>query len=418
MIRFFSTFFFLFLFSLSNVFAQNAPNIVTTDIDNFWTAYDKIVATKDSAEQLEILNKEFIEKASIGQQAMFKARRYAPQEYIDSISKRREYWDSIRSNTAKARDFAKEFEEGIEKLRIIYPELKPANIYFTVGVFRSGGTTDGNNILIGSEIVFANDESMKDLAFTNVHEYVHTQQKDGENENLMERSVKEGIAEFVTVKALNVVSPNPPIILGKTKEPRLKNVFASQMFNPTYGFWLYSSAKNEFDLRDLGYYVGYVMAEKHYEKAKDKKLAIKELIELDFNNHEQIVKYVDSTGYFSKSVAKLRIDFEKNRPKVVGIKPFKNGSKKVSPTVSQVTIEFSKPMHKNYRNFRFGPLGENNAMRIKRFIGLSEDGKSVSVEIEPLKPNIRYQLLVGEGFRDLNEIQIKPYLIDFTTADR
>lgn len=409
----------LFLFISTNIIlSQNKPNIITTDIDNFWTAYDKIVTTKDNAQQLEFLNKLFIEKASIGQQEMFRARRYAPQEYIDSINKRPEYWTSIRQNTLKAKDFATQFEDGIEKLRLIYPELKLANIYFTVGVFRSGGTTSGNNILIGSEIVFADDKNMKDLAFTNVHEYVHTQQKSGENENLLERSAREGIAEFVTVKALNLPSFTPAIEFGKNNEPRIKNAFAQQMFNSSYSFWLYNDAENQFKTRDLGYYVGYAVAEKFYEKAKDKRLAIQELIDLDFNNSLSVEKYIDSTNYFPKSIKNLKKDFEKSRPKVVGIKPFKNGSKNVSPNISQLTVEFSSAMHKNYRNFQFGPLGESNSVKLTKMIGLSEDGKSISFEIEPLKPNKRYQLIIGEGFRNKMEVQIKPYLIDFTTADK
>ncbi|MDN8848601.1 hypothetical protein Q0M30_17340, partial [Staphylococcus aureus] len=85
---------------------------------------------------------------------------------------------------------------GIEKLRKIYPELKPANIYFTVGVFRSGGTTSGNNILIGSEIIFGDEKLMDKLPLTNVHEYVHTQQKTTACNNLLGQSVMEGVAEF------------------------------------------------------------------------------------------------------------------------------------------------------------------------------------------------------------------------------
>lgn len=271
----------LHLFFLSPIFAQNTPNIITTDIDNFWTAYDKIVTTKDNAEQLEYLNKLFIEKASVGQQQMFEARRYKPQEYIDAINKRPEYWTALRPNTLRAKELAADIEAGIEKLRKIYPELKPSNIYFTLGVFRSGGTTKGNNILIGSESIFADEKNINNLAFTIVHEYVHTQQKNANNENLLRQSVIEGIAEFVTVKALDKPSFAPAISFGKSNEPRVKNAFARQMFNIDRGFWLYSDANNEFNTRDLGYYVGYAIAEKYYEKAKDKKLAIKQLIELD-----------------------------------------------------------------------------------------------------------------------------------------
>ena len=408
----------LHLFFLSAVFAQNAPNVITTDIDNFWAAYDKIVTTKDNAEQLEYLNKLFIEKASVGQQQMFEARRYKPQEYIDAINKRPEYWTAIRPNTLRAKELAADIEAGIEKLRKVYPELKPSNIYFTVGVFRSGGTTKGSNILIGSESIFADEKNINNLAFTIVHEYVHTQQKNANNENLLRQSVIEGIAEFVAVKALDQPSFAPAISFGKSNEPRVKNAFARQMFNIDRGFWLYSDAKNDFNTRDLGYYVGYAIAEKYYEKAKDKKLAIKQLIELDSDNQVAIAKYVDSTGYFPKSVKKFEKDYEKNRPRVVNIKEFKNGDKNVSPGITRLTVEFSKEMQPPYRSFNFGPLGKENSIRIKNFLGFSENGKSISLEIEPLEPNKRYQMELGSSFRDKTSVRLKPYLIDITTTNK
>ena len=44
---------FLLLFTLTNVFGQlSDQNIITTDIDNFWTAYDKVITTKDSSVQI------------------------------------------------------------------------------------------------------------------------------------------------------------------------------------------------------------------------------------------------------------------------------------------------------------------------------------------------------------------------------
>ena len=406
------------LFFLTSIFAQNTPNIITTDIDNFWTAYDKIVTTKDNAEQLDYLNKLFIEKGTPGLQAMMNARRYTPQEYVDAINKRPEYWTAIRKNTLRAKDFAMDIATGTEQLRKIYPELKPANVYFTVGVFRSGGTTSGNNILIGSEIVFADEKIMNNLMFTNVHEYVHTQQKTNELDNLLGQSVMEGVAEFVTVKALGTPSTAPAIDYGKNNEPRLKETFALQMFNPYYSFWLYNDAKNDFNTRDLGYYVGYAIAEHYYEKAKDKKLAIKEMIELDYNNPTLLAKYVDKSGYFPKSIKKHSQEYDKNRPQVVNIKQFKNGDKKVSSDITLLTIEFSKVMNRDYRNFQFGSLGKENSMRIKNFLGFSEDGKSFSVEIEPLQPNKRYQLVIGNGFRDKIGMSLKPYSIDITTANK
>ena len=85
---------------------------MTTDIDNFWTAYDKVITTKDRSEQLSYLNKLFIEKGTQGLRAMMQARGYTPEEYIDAINNRREYWTSIRPNTLRAGEFGDDIELG------------------------------------------------------------------------------------------------------------------------------------------------------------------------------------------------------------------------------------------------------------------------------------------------------------------
>jgi hypothetical protein len=71
-------------------------------------------------------------------------------------------------------------------------------------------------------------------------------------------------------------------------------------------------------------------------------------------------------------------------------------------------------MDKAYRNFEFGPLGKENLLVIKKVLGFSEDGRTLSFEVE-LDVNKHYQLVVGEGFRNLKGASLIPYLIDFTT---
>jgi len=102
---------------------------------------------------------------------------------------------------------------------------------------------------------------------------------------------------------------------------------------------------------------------------------------------------------------------------VVSVFPFEAG-KPVSPGTSKFTINFSVPMNRRSRNFEMGPLGLGYLIKVKSFIGFSADGKSAEFELEELKPNRHYQLLIGQGFRDLNGIRIRPYLLDFKTGER
>lgn len=38
--------------------------------------------------------------------------------------------------------------------------------------------------------------------------------------------------------------------------------------------------------------------------------------------------------------------------------------------------------------------------------------------LNPLQPNKRYQLNIGSGFRDKSGKQLRPYLVDLTTAGK
>ena len=122
--------------------------------------------------------------------------------------------------------------------------------------------------------------------------------------------------------------------------------------------WLWSNSKNEFDVRDLGYYVGYQISENYYNQAKNKKQALKELIDLDFSNEKQFNDFIKKSNYFSKPLEDLRADFEQNRPTIVGIKQFKNQSTNVDPSIKEITIKFSKPLNGYNTGLDFGDLGE------------------------------------------------------------
>ena len=426
---------FLLLLTLANVFGQiNKQNFITTDIDNFWTAYDKVITTKDSSLQYKYLNELFINKGTPGLKAIMEAREYTSQSYIEAINNYPLFWNSVRANTLKAREFADEIAIEVSKIKAVYPVLKPAKIYFTIGALLTGGTTLNGIVLIGSELAFADNKTItselperlkflrtnfdtdpiKNVVFLNVHEYVHTQQKMTIGNNLLAQSVLEGVAEFVAVTATMKQSKLPSIEYGKKHFERIREVFSKQMFNSFTGFWLYSSSKNEFETRDLGYYVGYDICEKYYQKFEDKNQAIKEMIELDYNNENQLMKFIDKSSYFKTPLKKLKKQFEKDRPFVSKITQFKNKSKNVDTTISLLTIEFSEKMNKNYKNFELGPLGETNILRLE-FINFSEDGKAVTFKIK-LKSNQRYQIVVGERFRNENGLSLKPYLIDITTA--
>jgi hypothetical protein len=64
----------------------------------------------------------------------------------------------------------------------------------------------------------------------------------------------------------------------------------------------------------------------------------------------------------------------------------------------------------------FGPLGQEYCPIINSETVFGEDGKSWTFEAN-LLPNQHYQVLIDNSFRKDNGSRLKPYLIDFKTAD-
>src|SRR5690554_5722835 len=116
-------------------------NVITLDITNWWNAYDKVTSTQDSTLQFKYLDSLYFQKGTVGLDGIRQARNYTPEDYINAINNYPKFWSSIRENTLKANEISSELEDGIKKFKTIYPELKPAKIYFTIGAFRTGGTT-------------------------------------------------------------------------------------------------------------------------------------------------------------------------------------------------------------------------------------------------------------------------------------
>jgi hypothetical protein len=418
----------------NTVVAQTpSSTVVTTDTDNFWSAYDHITSTTDSSQQYEFLDRLFISIGTPGLKAMMAARSYTNKSYIDAIQTYPLYWSSIRKSMLGAQHYSKEIAKNVSKLKTLYPALKPAKIYFTVGAFKSGGTTMDSLVLIGTEIAMADqhtdfkefDDKQPGLArylktypvdilvFTNIHEYVHTQQRTTVAPNLLGQCILEGVAEFIAEKATGKSSTAPALNYGKFNKLRIEEVFCGVMFNASNGFWLYSNVENEFNQRDLGYYVGYAICEAYYNKASKKAAAIQEMIELDYSDKDDLITFAEQSGYFKKSVVDLAKKYEASRPTVTAISPV-NANQLISNSVTRITVNFSEPMDKRFRNFEFGPLGKENLLIIKKMSGFSDDGRTLAFDVE-LESNKHYQLLIGPGFRNLKGVALKPYLIDFIT---
>ncbi|MCU0321641.1 MAG: Ig-like domain-containing protein, partial [Chitinophagaceae bacterium] len=184
------------------------------------------------------------------------------------------------------------------------------------------------------------------------------------------------------------------------------------------GNWLSSQNQNELEINDLGYYIGYEVCERYYHKSTDKKQAIKELIELDYNSDIEFAKILDGSGFLPMTWNEIGVKYESMRPTVIRISEFKNGSKNVSTNSKTITIEFSETMSSCCRNFDFDASKTGAFLKIKKIIGWSEDKRKFSFEIEELKPNTDYHIIISNFAKEDGGNRLAPYTIEFRTNRR
>lgn len=424
----------ILLISAKALSAQKQSPIYTADIDHFWTAYDAIQKTNDLSQKIAIINSQYIDKGSKGLKAFMAARQYNDTLWVQLIDKLPKFWNSIRANTLSIKHKTDEFEKAIKKLKQIYPDLKPAEMYFTIGGLRSGGTVKDNMVLVGSEIATGNattdvseftnswlknvfkEQSLDNIVSLNIHEYIHTQQKPASS-NLLSQSIREGSCDFIAELSIQKPLQTKYLSYGKANALNIKELFKKEMFFNDYTNWLYNGSQRTEDA-DLGYYVGYEICKAYYQQAKNKKQAIKDIIELDFGNDQAVESFLEASGFYSEKIDKKGIidAYQKMQPTIVNISPFSNGEKNVDVTTKELRITFSKPMIPKRYSISFSEKGKAN-FPITTVKGHEDDDKTLVLNIE-LKPQQDYEFIItNRSFRSKDGYPLKDneYLIKFST---
>lgn len=423
----------LFLFTIPfGVFAQK-QEFITSDIQNFWKVYDKIYGSSDTNYNATILNDGYIKPGSEGLKSLMKVRNYSVREYVNIIKDYPEFWNSIRSNTLTVSSHFKEITKDLKRLKHYYPELNQAPIYFSIGAFRTNGTVDENKVLIGCELALGDEhtvlhelpewrrpfyteyEPSKNLSLLCTHEYIHTQQQPLVD-NLLSKCLYEGVAEFISCYVTGKESTVPAIRYGKENEEIVVRKFMEDLYLISNDYnWMWGTNRNELKERDLGYYIGYEICERFYHQAKNKKHAIKQLIELDYRNEKEVERIVDASGLLSSPLSSLFEAYEKSRPTVVSVTPDINGRQNVKAGKTKITVTFSEPLNGLNSGIDFGPMGEEFCPSISPERIWSEDHTAWTFEAD-LKPGKHYQILIPNTFRKHNQIRLKSYLLDFNTT--
>lgn len=305
---------FALLLTAFSIKSYSQKTVFTRDIDNFWIAYDSVKTTKDTARQLQIIQSLYIDKGTEGLKSFIQVRHYTDTLYVKLINKYPKFWASIRPNTLLSKNMAGQLEHHIQKLKNIYPQLRPAEIYFAIGGLNTGGTTDSNKVLIGTEMAMGDStvdvsefkskwygqvfkkQATDNVVSLNIHEYIHTQQN-GEPGNLLAQSIMEGSCDFMAELVMGKPMQTAYVSYGLLHEAELKEQFKTEMRSKDYSKWLYNGGDAS-TVADLGYFMGYQICKSYYRNAVDKKKAVKNIIELNYSDSNAVTAFLAKSKYY------------------------------------------------------------------------------------------------------------------------
>jgi len=293
---------------------QGSHEVFISDIDNFWRAYDSVQTTADSVKQVNFLQTLYIDKGTEGLRLFMKVRDLTPGLWVHVIRQYPGFWRSIRPNTLVVRQKEGEILNGVEKFRAAYSNYKEGKIYFTIGALKAAGTTEGRALLIGTELATGNASTdvsefpnkrlenffkqtkTDNIVAITVHEYVHTQQKE-EGKTLLGQSIYEGACDFIAELVLSRTLVYPYLEYGRAHEGELKAKFKEEMYKEDYSQWIYNSSTTK-GIGDLGYFMGYTICKAYYNKVKDKREAVRAIIELSYSDRGAIGEFLRESGYY------------------------------------------------------------------------------------------------------------------------
>ncbi|WP_336965129.1 DUF2268 domain-containing putative Zn-dependent protease [Chryseobacterium contaminans] len=309
------SFLFMSLFFISTVAQKRdfTVYIETYDIRNFWAAYDEVQKINNEEQKISTFQKLYVEKATPGLRDFIQSRSFTSGQWIESFELKPKFWNSIRIKTENIQKDFKNIEDLYHKFSQLYEGFSPPKIYFTMGNLKGGGTVINGNLIIGSELA-ASDKTVdyselsknyqdrmkinSGVIFLTAHELVHTQQNlKGTTTNLLGLCLKEGSADFIAELLTGKKVEAPYIEYGMQHQNSLWNDFQKEMNGEDFQNWLSNTATIKDRPADLGYFIGYIITKRFYERSKDKKSAVKTIMNLDFSNTAETESFLDKSGY-------------------------------------------------------------------------------------------------------------------------
>ena len=265
----------------------DSAKLVASDIGLFWNAVNK--APRDSL--AEYLQREYLNRASVGAREFIPGRIMSAEDLAAFVDANRARYDSVRAATLDVTRANAAIRAAFKRLKALYPPAVFPDVYFVIGRFNSGGTSSSHGLIIGAEM-YSDPARLPAIVS---HELIHFQQH-YPSPTLLEHSFMEGTADFIGEMISGVQINSDAHQYGRAHEHELWQEFSAHFDERNFFPWMYGRPTDGRP-SDLGYFIGYRIAQAYYDRATDKAKAIRDIIGGETPGTGMIRRLLAESGY-------------------------------------------------------------------------------------------------------------------------
>jgi len=260
------------------------PVIHIEDVERFYRIYDTAAGHPDA----ERLQHDYLDPGSPGLHKFAQLRNISGKTIAAALAAHPETYARARRCLAVLPRVRRRLQIALAKLARLYPPAAFPPITIAVGRGRPVGVTEGTGVMIGLEALCATDWLNPDVEerFVHViaHEYGHVEQlraiADDEHPTVLQGSLVEGGAELVAELISGEVAYSQLASWGRGREREVETAFLADAEKSDLSDWLYNGHGTPQRPGDLGYWVGYRIVKAYYQRAGDKRRALREILEI------------------------------------------------------------------------------------------------------------------------------------------
>jgi uncharacterized protein YjaZ len=264
----------------------SGPRIETADVGRFYKIYEA-AHRNPTAEQLQ---RDYIDQGSAGLHHLAAIRNVTGQTIAKAIAAHPQIFSDASRCIAVMPRVHKRLTAALSRLGRLYPRAQFPSVTIAISRGKPVAVADSTGVIVGLEALCAvnylNPNVEDRFVHTAAHEYTHVQQAlqspafyNNPKPTVLDASLIEGAADFVAALAARETafhSPYAPSDPARDKDVEIQ--FVADEDKTDLSNWIDNGTLTE--PGDLGYWVGYRIVETYYDRAIDKRQALRDIIEM------------------------------------------------------------------------------------------------------------------------------------------